>query len=356
MIHVNVASPIKELNRTIHKETDDRFFIARLGRSWKAISAKNGICYGIGTGIVLAVSKIYAAFFSTLCIEGSVRSFIDTHEAGTVARPLGDAGGWTALAIFGFLAIGTVSIQLIREGEYFKLKKICSEWIKKHPDYKQELYPKMERLLRDFSTQCFFPKRPIARRLTAIKILSCASETLEDKELSIDRRLQTIYQAMKNEIKDATSTKKYFQRFYHGQKSFKKGGCSRQSSSLILGVVMPILLLGCAVLSALGEIPLALEVWKDQHDPTSVGHLGEWPINLIEALVAAIFFHVMCILAIGDFCAIKKICIKHLKTLEGEPELYNRLVDLANEELNERATSLQFFKLPTEYYFEKINC
>lgn len=356
-----------QLGQAIHEKTDYRCFLSRFYHSFIDISKEKGWAKGVLSASALTVVNIYAATFAYPCLEGSVRSIMEVIEDDTYIvriRPFGDVGGWTALALFAAMTIGTLSVRFIREGEFIRLKSICKKWIgdnqkmiEENPNLYNILYEKISEFYTAFNSQCLFSKSLVSRQLTVLDILSDAPSTEKNSTLSTDRALQEIYQNVKDEIEEASSLKKYFHRLYKGQKAIKKeGGCSRMLGSLILGVALPIIFLLCAALSFVGEFGLGKELFVDREELTDIGHFGEWPFNAVEVITVAFFLHIWCMINPGDFARTRKIYARHINSLKDDNlNFHDRLCDTANEALSQMSPGCHFFKLPSDYQFEKLN-
>ncbi|CCB86760.1 MULTISPECIES: hypothetical protein [Parachlamydia] len=354
---------LNSLSSAIENETD-RLLLFRLGRSLKRITEKKGYTAGCFGATALIAVKITALAISFFCMQGVVFSLMDTHEEKNI-RPLGDVGGWQAIVLFSGAVVGKLSIQFIREGEYMRLKSICQKWMQDnrisiHDNPK--LYQTLNDMLTAYQTQCLFSKLLVSRRLTALKICQ-TGEDVENAEIDedeedvyrLDKRLQETLKKIKAKIQDKTTFQAYLSRLYDGQKSIKReGGYLRQITSLIMGIALPVILLANASLCVVGEFGLGKILYIDQEDRTDVGHFGEWPFNGIELVSAAFFLHAWAMINEGDFARIRKIYARHLKNLQDNPDLHNRLCKLANEELLQLTGGCYFFKSPLRYQFREL--
>ena len=296
-------------------------------------------------------------------MEGAVRSIIDVAKDDAFLvrlRPLGDAGGWTALALFSAMTIATLASRFVREGEYLYLKKIITKWIQKNKDEIEEdpklynqLYKEMNEQFKNISSQCLFSKQLLSMRITVLTICNNAPQQEENSLLYKDRALEKIFLKIQKKIDKDSSCKKYFHRLFDGLKSIKKdGGYTRLLGSLVKGVALPIILVTGAALSLVGEIGLGKELFGDRNELTDIGHFGEWPFNAAEMIGVAYFMHKWCIINEGNFVRIRKIYEKSINSLEDDDLiLYNRLCKVANDELSQFATSCHYFKLPSDYKF-----
>lgn len=355
-----------QLGQIIHRQTDNRFILSRFYRSFRALSKEKGGGITLLSTCALTAAKIYGFIFSYFCLEGTVRSLIDVTADDTFIvrlRPLGDVGGWTALALFAAMALRTLSMGFIKEGEYIRLKSICKKWIRDNkkmieanPRFHDMLYDEVNKFFDAFNSQCLFSKSLISRRLTVLTIYQETELEEKNPTLCQDRALQEIFQTIKTKSEAASSWKYYFHRLYDGQRAIKQaGGCSRQLGSWISGIALPIIFLLCATLSFVGEFGLGKELFVDREELTDVGHFGEWPFNAIEVISIAFFLHIWCMINEGDFVRTRKIYAEHIVSLEDDDQnLHNRLCDVANEELSQSSTSCHYFKLPSDYQFELL--
>ncbi|WP_213105468.1 hypothetical protein [Candidatus Protochlamydia amoebophila] len=349
-----------QLNQIIHNETSGRFFASRFCRSLYTITKEKGFVAGGAMTLATIISGIYVSVIFEGAGEGTIRSLKDTYEDQTPIvrlRPLGDAGGWGALTIISVMALERFLRQLIREGEYIRLKSICKKWIqenqsqiKRNPQLAEKLYVAINDFLQVFSAQCLFSKSLSSRRLVALKV--CREFPIFDKKSALykDRQLQDIFCQVKSEIEKTCSTKLYFYRFYKGQKSIKKGGCCKQLSSVILGVAIPLLLLSSAIFCYIGEIGLGKKLFVDREDLTDIGHFGEWPFNALEFIMIAFFLNISCIINEGDFAIIKRIYANCIQGLEDD-EHYLRacLREASKEDLAQQAAKCYYSKYPLDY-------
>ncbi len=213
-----------ELAREIHAQTDDRFFFNRI---LSAIRQK-GILRGSLIAGTLVTAKVYVLSVSFFCIEGAVRSFIELAKENDPferIRPLGDAGGWTAISVFSSIALGTVSIQLIREGEYCKLGPICQKWIEGCRRPPKHLYRKLNDLFDAYSSQCLFSKNPVSRRLKVLKVCEEASPAKKSSIHRKDGQLKDMLIRIEKDIKKMSSCRGYFRKLAYGQKLLEKTEC-----------------------------------------------------------------------------------------------------------------------------------
>lgn len=360
----------QSLCKAIYDSTSNRFIFKRLTDSLITVARKKGCLAGCTMATAITATKIIILAISYFLMEGVARSFEDVarndDDQIVRIRPLGDAGGWTALVIFSILTVGTLTLKLIREGEYLKLKSICRKWIEENkelilanPKFQATLYQKINDIIDDHSSLCLFSKRSVSRRVKGYKIYKRSGVTEIDLEkqnskYTKDKKLKSVLYKINSELENVTSTRHYFHRIYEGQKSLKNGGCSKQLCSIILGVAIPIILLLTATFSFIGEFGLGTELFIHREELTDTGHFGEWPFNAFECIAAAFFLHLWCMLYEGDFSLTKNVYAQNINNLEGNPPLRNRLCDIANAALSETSSACQYFKLRLEHQFEKI--
>lgn len=352
------------LGLAIQREIEESYLPVRLCKSVNSVIQKKGCLTGSAMISTMIAVKAFVLTFSYFCMEGVVRSFmavaVDEYDDKIVSlRPLGDAGGWTALALFSMTAAGNLTMKLIREGEYIRVQSICKKWMKDHQELIQEnpkpyekLYLTIQDILYDYSTQCLFSKSLLSRKLTALKIHEPSKINVEDPPFSKDKNLEPFFHKIQLKLQKKSSSKQYFQRFFYGQRSVMRHGCSRELNSLIFGIAIPIILLGTALLSFVGQIGLAKQLFYDREELTDVGHFGEWPFNAVEAIGVAIFLHFLCILNEGDFERTRMVYAKQIDKLKDEPDLHNHLCKVANKDLSQQASGCNYFKL--NYQFKKI--
>lgn len=377
------TSSFSSLNQYIQNSTDQICWGRRIWKSIKMIYQKDALT-GLAAISSIAIANIYTFTCSYLLLKGSYLSLKETYTVLKVDSHLvhepGDAGGWVALAIFSILALSTATFQCIKEGEYLNLKSLFQQWHQKMVDSKtninqKELYSKLEEIIDAISSEGALPKSTIDRKVYAWDILKTLTERdIEEKatdyfssELDLDKKLQLTYQDIQKELNSSLSIRNYFSRLKIGLKAIKAYyGTSAQYIAIINGTILPALLILNACLSACGEIILAKEVLFKKKEPLLTGHVGEWPVNLVEALFAAVYLNMRFILNEGDFILSKNIfCqfIQHLQLKENEngnnneienKKLYNHLCGVANTELQRLAANCSFSKIFLEYKFEKI--
>jgi hypothetical protein len=331
---------------TIHQATDNRFILSRLVDSIRTVGQESPL-KGIGMVTGFTITKITAFALIYFCVEGSVRTLTEeNHDTSLVRlRPLGDAGGWLSLGLFSMIAMKDVFQRLIAEGEYKKLMLICMDWIQNQQEVADPLFHKTI-----YGCKTLVPKRLISNRMAVIDLI----KNIPNQKCRRVARLQTRFQSIKKEIETKTSALKTFQRIALGKTVVLERGCRSLSVSLTFGVAIPILLFTFALYSFIGEIGLGHELFIDRKELTDTGHFGEWPINLIEALGAALYFS-MCYLTVeADLEIVKAIYAKHLRCLKNRPKQYAVLRKIANQELLQLANRCNYNYLPMQYKFKKL--
>ncbi len=352
---------ITQLNQTVYEKTENRFFLTRYCSAIKSITKEKGWTTGILSTCAMTGAKIYGLAFSYFCMEGSARSVIDVINDDQFLvrlRPLGDAAGWTALALFSALTITTLSSRFIKEGEYLRLKSIFQKWILKNKEEIEKteemprmIYNEMSKHLDKVSSQCFFPKNLASLQTTVLTLFCDVREERENSVLYKDKILEATYEKIRKNLENQSSATQYFSRLYDGLKSIKKhGGYSRLTGSIIKGIALPIIFFSGAFLSFVGEIGLGKEIFFDRNELTDIGHFGEWPFNATEMIGIAYFLHKWCILNEGDFARTRGTYKNALRSLQDENVLIqSRLCKVANRELNDLAIRCHYFKLPSDY-------
>lgn len=352
-----------QLSTSIQNATSNRLFFWRLGSSIKTIYQEKGIGLGMSAGMLAMITKIYTVAAIYFCAEGSWRALMEVaHEDDDQVvrlRPFGDASGWMALPFFVVIAIATVIIKVVREGEYLRLKPLCEKWLNENqeliarkPKLQKNLYVKINDLLDAYHSQCLFPKQIVSRRLIALQIKAAKSEC---KKRAIDKKLKKTFLKIQKEVNQASSLKKYFSRLYDGQKSYYKMGYSKSISSWMMGLILPIIFVNLAIMSYIGTGGLMKQALHNGDEKTDRGHIGEWLFNAIEMIGVALFFHVVSMINEGDFVRTRGVYARHIKKFKAKNnrELHNRLCDLANAELAQLLPNRLYFQLPDFYKFKK---
>lgn len=347
------------LYKTIQNQTINRCQPVRYFLSFKTIFREKGVGAGLLSTCTLTAAATYAVAFSYFCLEGTARSIIEvaTDETPIIRlRPLGDVGGWTALALFSLLTVKTIGDRLIGEGEYLYLKSICTKWIQDNksaieanPENFRHIYKKILDCFEEFNSRCLFSKNLISRHINALEMMQEIPEVEEqDGTLRKDKNLQEIFKNIQTKI----NNKKSCARAYEGFKStMQSAGCFRCLSVISL-LALPILLFVGVLASIVGEIGLGKQIFADREELTDIGHFGEWPLNIIEALSVA-FILIWGMINEGDFKRTRKIYAKQINALgDDDQNLKNRLSNLANKELYELSKGCYYPK--TGYRFELL--
>lgn len=353
-----------QFSQAVHNETDNNWIGLRLSKSIKSIVKEKGLAKGVLLTAAVANAKFYSLGLSFFCAQGAVKSImemVDDDRSIVKLRPLGDAGGWTALIIFSEMSSWNLVKRLIGEGEYLRLGEACQNWfqnnknwIQKNLRFQKELYTKIVSLLDDFCIQCLSSKRLVTRRLQALEIYQKFGFEEIDEIYSVDQKLKNIFTQIHTELEQISTSKQYFRKLYLGQKSLKNtGNCSR-FSSMIVGIAIPIILLTTSLLSIIGEFGLGKELFIDEEELTDIGHFGEWPFNAMEALCVAVYFHIWCLINEGDFIMTRNIYAHHLDSVKDDESLHSRLTEVANDELSKSASNCYYSKLSIDYKFEKL--
>lgn len=379
---INQARPFASLSEYIHNETDN---CSWYGRLWKAVKSpwqEDGCLAGITTTTAVVIAKVYTFTFTYFCLEGSYRALEETffvaEEEGRVASEVGDAGGWSALAIFSVIALGTTLSQYIRENEFRRVKPLCKTWYNSASTgnvniEKKKFYSKVNGILETISSEGLYNdvrKNTIGRTLIALQTmneLESEEKDMEEQpiiasELSLDRQLQPIYQAIHDEQQTTLSLSNYSERMLTSWHSIKETtNKPGQAVLIITGIACPIILLLGSIGSIVGDLMLGYEVLIQHENLLATGHVGEWPFNAVESSCVAAFLHSWCLLREGDFLLTQKIFLKHMEQLDttknpltGNKDLYNRLCDVANQEMTRVASACYLSKLPLDYEFEMI--
>lgn len=353
-------TPNSILAQAIHDETDRRFFAVRVQSSIQIVFKEKGcLAGGLMVG-AMTITQIAALALSYFCMEGSVRSLI---EVGKDPRPIvrmryfGDVGGWTSLAMFSALVVKDVHEKLIGEGEYLNLRHICQKCIQENrsffeenPSFLEELYLELNKILDFYNEKCLFSKSLISRRIAALEISEESNLIPTNKEHCQDKKLNSIFINLQAEM-DKNS---YCRQAYEGHTIIMSKMSLNPTVSLVFGIAFPVIFLSNVVLSLIGEFGLGKELFIDKEERTDIGHFGEWPINAIEALVTAFFLYLWYVLNEGNFEITRQIYANEIKNLQHDPEIHNRLCDLASEELSKISMTCNYKKLSLEYKFDKL--
>jgi hypothetical protein len=351
----------------VHQETDNRWWISRLGGSIKNIWEEKGTLTGLSLAAGVPFVALSTCFLAYLCFEGAGRSLQEVyssikHEAD-LSHDIGDAGGWISLPMDVIFALLVGAKQVIHEGEYLKLKEICKEW---HDEMSrqgvsvnnEEAYSKISDILNALSGQCFTSKNLVDRKLYALNImreLFTVSENKENmnnglilSEYHCDKELGQIYKNIQLQ-KTELSARNFFNR--------ARRGISRPliASQLSIGFASPAIYTLTALMSGVGFVVLAKEVLGERIYLDMTGHVGEWGLNSLISLFAAYFMNKWFVLNEGDLKILKNIFNDQLQALDpkvstnGNQDLYEHLCKVANTEMEAVASGCFHFKLPMDY-------
>lgn len=351
-----------QLNQKIYQETDAHFLISRAFSSLKTVQKKRGIVKSALMGTTMVVSKVFTSAICYFCLDGSVRAlneiqFDNRHI--TNLRYLGDAGGWTAIVLFSIVTLGTLSIQLIREGEYLKLNELCIEWMKENKEFLSEegrlnntFYTSFNDLVDLLSSECAFKKNVISRRLKAIKIIEKSGIAISSSLYNKDVALVEVFKNIQSDLKE-TSCGETFANIKKAQQSIRQGSYLRQTGALTLGIVVPVLLFSTALISIIGEVGLGHELFIEKKEQGDMGHFGEWPVNAVEAIGIAYLLYKWVIINEAKFVRTREVYQEHIHAISYSKRLHNRLCVIANQHLSELAAECQYLKYPN-YKFELL--
>jgi len=371
---MNAVHTLSQLNRHTDDTLSKRTYLGRLWQTVKIIREKNGSFAATTAGCSMVIGSIYSLTFSYFCFEGAVRSLQEAshtfEETGKLSQSIGDAGGWFSLPIFSLFALNTVLRQCIREGEFSQVKQICEEWHQKidHDNLNQisidSLYSHIHHILDEVSRQCFLPKNVIHRKLIALEIMEGLLKIDEenvidpDCQLSLDLKLKSTYLEIEETRKIKCSLSKYFHRIHTGLKNTE--GTRERNRDLITGIVCPMFLTFGSFCSAIGTPILGQKIFIEREDIVEVGHFGEWPDNLVSSSVIAYSLNKDLVLK-GDIHLLNSIFQKHLDGLnpilnskKGDKDLYNRLCEVANEEIKQLKLSFLIAPALHIHLFQKI--
>lgn len=331
---------IQPLTQIIRYEFETKNFISRLHASIKAISNEHGKATAGVAITALSVSSVAGAALCWLTMEGSVRSIIDVIEDQRPIvrlRYLGDAGGWTSLALFTVVAVKGIFEKILHEGEYIQFKDIATNWLADKAEAEKEaLYPKICVILDELASRGLFTKYAAAKHALAIELCNPAVES----------RLQPIFENITKELQQELLSKKYCCRMMRGGRSIKSRGCSPTLTARIFGIVFPILLMVNFALSIVGEVGLGTELFGLREDLTAIGHFGEWPINAIEALATAYLFNLWYTVLEANVNTVKSVYQSHL--VDVAPELEASYREVAKEELAQQGATSSYLQLDQE--------
>ena len=339
--------PLTHLNMHIHEMTENTSYMGKLWKTIKLVKNQHGYAAGTALSVGIAFASIYTATFSYFCLEGTARSIEETvvtyQEHGKIAQALGDAGGWSMLPIVSFFTFQASLKQLIREGEFAEVKQICEKWYQeiKQPSL-EEFYVQINKVLDAIAPQCFLYKSVVNRKLIALSIvgekINQEAPLNPSSELSLDLQLKPIYQ----QITEKQNHISYLHRMRSGLHAIRaKSGMRSMIANVISGIAIPILLGISSISSGIGEVQLGKKLFEAKEDLVEVGHFGEWPDNLVEALLAAFFLNKDLVLK-GDIQWQTEMFQGYLNSLKTQSSMHNRLAEVANNEIQQLATTSFF--------------
>lgn len=350
------------LGQALDHYTAEQWRICRFFGAIKAIEKEKGLNRTALGLLVATVGLVYSLTASGFCIKGSADSVNTTIYANntldTIA-PLADIGGFVSVAIGTILAIGNGFIRITREGEYYKLKSFCKKWIvankaaiisdlQGHSDF----YSELNDLWDYVNTNCLFSKSLLSRRLTVLDLYNKAGLPDAGAEMLIDRQLEPILEGINRKISKKTSCGKCCCVIASGQKSYYQSSALGQGASLIIGIVVPILFFSVIVLSWTGGVTSAIKVFN-KHEG-NIGNLGAYAITALAAASAMIVLPIWALINEGTFTRTKEVYAKKLAKLQHNVPQHNRLCELANQDLHERADICLYAKFPLRYKFSTI--
>lgn len=374
-LNIDRIHPFSHLNERIHQVADHSRYFGRLWKTIKLVKEKQGCIRAAGASVGLVAAAVYTSVFSYFCLEGAGRSLEETYvslkENGKLVQAIGDAGGWISLPIFSFFALDSTLRQIMREGEFAEVKKICQNWHNEVASSsvpqerrvvlpKEEFYVNIHHIFDALAPQCLLYKSVVSRKLLALEIIE-GLEVFEDEaelnpasQLSVDRRLKPIYQEIEKDWQKTICFSKYYDRMKTGIDATRaKYGKWRMVGNVITGIALPVLLGVTSLFSAMGEVELGKKIFGEREDLPETGHFGEWPDNLVGAGLAAFFLNKDLILK-GDHQLAADIYGQYLNTLNpavnqltGDKTLHNRLCEVANADL-QQLSSTSFFSQPLQ--------
>lgn len=355
---------LSALGKVVHRETDQRFMVSRLYLGLREIYEKKGGVYALSLGLSCVAVKVSSLAIAVFCSEGVVRSYLESaKEEGILhkIRPIGDAGGWTALTIFCFMTLGKFISWTACEGEYLRLESIFNKWIVKHkaqieenPRFSEQLYKNLHLIYDVYSENALFSKNLASRKVDVLTCIENSGLDLNEKKYLLDKQLKGKLDSISKKIEDKPCVQGYFHRLYEGGRSIKKQGCCNFSSALIMGIALPILLLSSAALSFVGEVGLGNQLYIERNSTEEVGHFGEWPFNGIEVLGIAFLLHLWVFINVGFFKDTRRAYKEELATLEDNAKLYKRMAGIANKQLDEGSRVCQMMRLPADDRFDIV--
>ena len=342
----------------VHIKTDQRFIGYRLTDSVYRIAKKNGLKSTVLMITGMTLSQFTAFAVSYFCIAGSIRSLKSiAKDKRPIANltPLGNAGGWCAIAVFTAVFMRKVFQQLIAEGEYEKALIVSEKYNFDLEDgLSIKAYSEMYQILDSYSLKSFYSHTLFANRLKAMNILKSKNIIMLNKKYEIDLKMQKIYSRIEARISEETSGLKMIQRLYGGLKVCRGKGLGTLSIAVIFSVVLPVFLFGFASLTVAGEVGLGKELFVNKESLDELGHFGEWVINFIE-IIGTIIFTGSEVLSLADFKIKRKIFKEELNKLEHKPKKHEALRKLANKELVHAANTNYLVSFPKDYKFTRLN-
>lgn len=357
---------LNTLTQQVHEQTDQLFIGKRFYEATKAYCQKKGF---IKTSAILlsgTVATVYSLAASYFCLEGVARSYSDVHHRnGTFEgmQGIGNTGEWSNLPILSAIAIGTLAMEFLYEGEYYKISSIAKKWlIKAKGDTENPqkiplgIYDEMHHLLEDYRRRSLFTKELYPLR--TLKIVKKASFDCQEKRYLQDVKLEKFLQSIQIELDEKISLSNHIQRIYMGMTADRLRGTTEKIQSIVGGIFLPLFFVYTGICSWVGEGPLAKVLFVNKENLSEVGHFGEWLMNAVQAMAIAAIFYKKCLLHEGDYVITKEIFASYLKKMASDPQfdadLYNRLCTIANEKLLQVSSSCAFKKLYGDYRFEKI--
>lgn len=369
---IKTSSPFTHLNAVIHQNANNSSYLGRIWKTMKMIKERDGYLVATAVSCGVVAASLYTATFSYFCAEGAGRSLEEAYsifiKEGKLAQSLGDAGGWISLPIFSFYTFKTTLKQCLGEGEFAEVKVVCKDWyrdilsknisIQNSLDIPvEEFYDRINHILESLAQQCFFYKSHVGSKLIALNIIEEIKAFDEESELNpfagltLDKRLKFTYQEINKKIQNILSVKKYFHRIKTGLSSTQEQyGTRCMVGNVISGIAIPIIFNLTCILSIMGEVALGKKLFENKEDLVEVGHFGEWPDNFAEAALFGYFLNKDLILK-GDVSLVTDIFQQHLDALDpdkdpinGNQNLFNRLCEVANAELNQLSSSGFFSK------------
>lgn len=364
----SVNAPTQSFNQTLFKASLNRFWPVRLFKGIHAFGDQRGrvaevaliIAGIIGTGVFGA-----SVYFSS---EGSALIFKDAYDSIVsglgVPSQIGHAGEWSSQVIIYTLVFFQEIKKVVREGDYKMLKSSYRNFLKDISDKKdlenipteidwKDFYQNLKINLNVIGPQCILPKNSLKNHLTAIRLMEELPQAM-DLEMAEDRLLKQALVNVKADCDTHLKSKNYFKRLWQGLKSINQcHGRVVQVASALTGFVLPLFLSFQSFLSFVGSALVAKEVLEGVQSLSVIGHVGEWPANGLMFAYMANYFHDWSLLDQGDFVIVYKILQDHLGRLQdpenGNQRLYQRFREVANHELQRRASQCMFAVLPSQY-------